>query len=417
MTLRALSSLLLPAAAVLAQVPTDAVLVLEAATMVTEPNYRLVDAFGRGQTELRGQNVFTLPSPTSVAVDPAQPGYYWFQTDTSSLPGTWRSELGPLAQIGTTTWGAWSTVACERVEAGLTRLFTLRAGAVESRLKVGGAPTILFTLPNAVDLAAIGSRLYVASHGAGVPAPVVEYDLLTGLSRTVGSYADVRSIAASPLVPELCLGLSNGDLQRVDVASGAITSSVASGLGAIVAVGYTRFGSLVWADSQQLWSELAPGAPVFTSSLAIRDVGTATGLTASVVPYGEGCGAGALVRWSAPTLPVLGNAAFQLGLRQAPVASFGILMLGASRTFAGTFGAPLPIDLSPIGANGCTLLVDPVVLFAVATDLLGAGNQPFPIPGTPSLAGIEWSGQWLVPDASVGSLGLATSEGVALLLL
>jgi hypothetical protein len=59
------------------------------------------------------------------------------------------------------------------------------------------------------------------------------------------------------------------------------------------------------------------------------------------------------------------------------------------------------------------LLVDPLVLALRTTDVFGETDQPLPIPATPSLAGIEVSGQWFVPDAAVGSLGFAASAGLA----
>lgn len=397
-----------------AQIPIDSVLVLESQSQVTSPNYRLVDSLGRGSTTLRNQSVFVQPSPTSVAVDPAAAGAFWFQTATSSLPGTWRSELGRLARLGTTQWGPWSTVACDRVEVTATRVLTLRNGAVESRPKAGGAATTLFTLPGAVDLAAQGTFVWVASGGAA--SALVEWNLATSQLRTIGTFAAVSSVAASPFGGELCLGTTLGDLVRVDIATGAVIGTTPTGLGPIVAVGYTRYGTLVWASAQQLWSEFVPSAPIFVSNAAIVDFGVSTTDTASIVPFGAGCGLAANATWEAPSLPFLGNAGFSLGVRSAPANAYAVLMLGASRTLSSVFGAALPADLAPIGAAGCSLLVDPLVLFALPTNGSGAADQPFPIPNTPGLTGVEWVGQWLVPDAGIGSLGLAASEGVAFVL-
>jgi len=401
--------------ALTAQIPADAVLVLEAQAQINAPNYRLVDALGRGGTVVRNQSVFVQPSPTSVAIDPTAPGYFWFQTATTSLPGTWRSEFGRLARLGQTQWGPWATVACDRVEVSATQVLTLRNGAVEARPKAGGPATTLFTQPAAVDLAVRGSLLYVASNGFA-STDLVEFDLVANTLRTIGSYPGARCVAASPFGAEVCVGTAFGDLLRIDVASGAVLGTTPTGLGPIVAVGYTRYGTLVYASAQELWSELAPVNPILVSTAAITDFGVTQTDTASIVPFGAGCGVVTAASWEAPSLPFLGNAAFRLGIRSAPANSFAVLLLGASRTFSSVFGAALPADLAPIGAAGCSLLADPLVLFAVPTNGSGAGDQPFPLPNTPGLAGAEWVGQWLVPDAAIGPLGLASTEGAAFVL-
>lgn len=254
-------------------------------------------------------------------------------------------------------------------------------------------------------------EVQVQPHGAAL-APLVEYDTATATQRLVGNYVGVRAIAASPVAPELCLGLQNGDLVRIDIATGAVIATTPTGLGPIVAVGYTRFGTLVWADATQLWSELVPGGPVWVSGSAIVDFGIGVASTASVTPFGVGCGLGAAAEWSSNSLPVLGNAGFALGLGSAPVNAFAVLALGGSRYFSAALGA-LPFSLQGLGAPGCELLVDPQVLLLLTTNAVGAATQVIPIPVAPGLAGLEFVGQWFVPDAGVGALGLAGTVGVA----
>lgn len=398
-----------------AQIPTDTVLVLQSTSSVTVPNYRFVDVRGGGDAPLSDQNVFLQPSPVSVAVDPVDPAQFFFQANTSSLGGTWRTQVGLLGSSGQTSWGPWFQGAGTRLEVGASRVFALRLGNVEScsRVPGGAPPAVLFPLASAVDLAVNGSLLYAASFDPGVPAPLVEYDTTTATQRLVGSYVGVRAVAASPIVPELCLGLQNGDLLRVDLATGAVLSTTPTGLGSLVAVGYTRFGTLVWADAQQLWSELVPTAPVYVAATPIVDFGVAAVATASVVPFGPGCGLGALASWSANGLPTLGNAGFQLGLVDGPASSLAILALGGSRYFASGLGLALPLDLQGLGASGCDLLVDPQVLLAKVTNPAGGATQVVPIPATPALAGSEFVAQWFVADAGVGPLGLAGTAGVA----
>jgi hypothetical protein len=401
---------------VLAQMPTDAVIVLEATSSATELNYRLVDLFGRGNTPVRGQSAFLQPPPVSVATDPAQAGAFWFQANPSSLAGTWRCDVGSLATITQSTWGAWLRTAGERVECGLSTVFTLRAGVVEACAKAAGAPqtpTTLFTLPQAIDLAVQEPLLYVASFDPNTPSALVEYHLTTGTQRIVGSYLGVRAIAVSPVTGELLLGTVSGDLVTVDAANGAVTSTTPATTGPLVAVGYSRFGTKVYATSNELWSELGPQQPIYTSTRPITDLGVTRLPTASVVAFGNGCGLGTTARWAATGLPLRGNSGFQLQLRGGVANAFTLFALGTSRAFASQLGVPLPFDLQPLGAPGCPLLVDPQTSLFRTTNVAGEAVVPVPIPNAQSLVGFEFAAQWLLPDPSSGSLGLAVTEGAA----
>lgn len=403
------------AVSLVAQVPTDAALILQDAPG-TNPNYALADVFGRGSTPVAGQNVILTPPPNSVATDPVLGTDFYFLS-ASAFAGAWRVRLGALATFQQSVWGPWQQQVCQRLEVGTTRVVTLRNGAVESSPKLSLAPVqpvLLFQLPGAVDLAVAEPFVYVASNVGGGLSPLVEFHLQNGTQRTIGNYANVRSLALSPASSELCLGLASGDLERIDVATGATISSQPTGLGSIVAVAYTRFGSLVYADAQTVWSELSPGAPIYTSSTTIFDVGVSQVPIASSTPYGSGCGAATTSDWAVTGAPTVGNASYTVGLRQGVPSSFAVLALGDSRSASSVFGAPLPIDLSGLGDPGCQLLVDPLVLAALPTDASGSANLPLPIPAAAILAGVEWSAQWVQPDAAIGPFGLVTSRGLAI---
>ena len=398
----------------IAQVPTDAIVVLETQSQVTAPNWHFVDPFGGGSTLMRNQSVFLQPSPLSVAADPVDPDNFFWLAATASLPGAWRTTVGRLAVAGTSLWGAWLRVAGDRIECGAQDVFTLRAGLVEKSARLAGinpnAVTPLFNLPNAVDLAATASHLYVVASGGGT---LIEYSLTTGQQRVVGSYPGARSLAASPAASLLCVGTDSGELWTVDIASGAIVAIQNTGLGAIRAVAFTRFATRVWSTGTEVYSELAPGAPVYVSSTSIADIAVTSALTASVTPFGAGCGLGSGLVWTAPALPTLGNATFSLGLQGAPASAFALLALGGSRLFASSLAAPLPLPLAPLGAPGCALLADPTVVLLRPTGPSGAASQTVPIPALPALAGIEFAAQWFVPDGAIGPFGWSGSEGVA----
>jgi hypothetical protein len=304
-------------ATAVAQVPTDAIVVLET-SVPSGLNYKYVDVLGRGITTVLGQNVFLQPPPVSVATDPTGAQYFFFQANPSSLAGTWRFGTGLLGRIASAQWGSWLRVAGERVEVGSTRVFTLRSGIVESYAKVPPATIVpatqLFTLANAIDLAVAEPFLYVASNSGG-SSVVVEYDLVQSTQRVIGNYFGVRSIAVWPAGAELTLGLQSGDLQRINIVNGATISTTPTGLGQLIAVGYSRFGSLAYTDGLQLWSELVPTGPLYVSNTTIRDFGVATWPVATATPFGSGCGLGAPITWSVPAAPALGNSTFTLGLR------------------------------------------------------------------------------------------------------
>lgn len=399
-------ALLVTCAAITAQVPTDTVLLLETPSSLTSPYYKLVSVFGYGNTTLRAQNTFL--QVTSIATDPTNATRYFYQSGASSLAGTWQSDLGRLAVIGQNQWGPWSQTPASRLEVGLQQIFTLDAGNVFQVAKAGGTPAPLLSQQGAVDLAVVDPFVYVLSNDPNAPAPIVEYNLLTNASRTLTSIAGARSIAASPVTNELCVGLDNGDLVRIDRTTGNSNGATPTGLGPIVAVGYTRLGTIVYSDAVTLWSELAPTAPIYTSPTTILDFGIGLPPTASVVPFGEGCGLGQSWSWATNSLPHPGNANFQLGGRNLPGNHAALLTLGTNRTYASTLMAALPWDLAPLGAPGCMLLADPAAAIILLTNAAGETNMTIPIPLAGSLVGLEFSGQWW----SSYNNTIALSEGV-----
>ena len=101
------------------------------------------------------------------------------------------------------------------------------------------------------------------------------------------------------------------------------------------------------------------------------------------------------------------------GVKQGSRAS-AVAKSSVWRAASSLLGAPLPIDLSALGAPGCQLLVDPLVLLAQPSNVFGEADQPLPIPAAPILSGVEWSAQWVQPDPLIGPFGLVTSRGLAL---
>lgn len=129
-------------------------------------------------------------------------------------------------------------------------------------------------------------------------------------------------------------------------------------------------------------------------------------------PFGHGC-AGAL---PAPVLvgfgePARGNTNFALEL-QAPPSGFALLWVGFSKR-SGLALPPLPFDLTPLGAPGCTVFAEPRVLSAHAVPASGVVRLPLGIPNLPALHQLTLftQGAALVPGAN--PLGALLSNAVA----
>ncbi len=84
--------------------------------------------------------------------------------------------------------------------------------------------------------------------------------------------------------------------------------------------------------------------------------------------------------------------------------------------------SPSPLDLTPIGAPGCTFAVEPwAVLPAVpvfpATTSFGYAWAEYPIPNQPQLAGASFASQWFELDAPPNNtLGVVLSDAIEITL-
>lgn len=409
------------AAPLAGQVPTDGIVLFTIAGPFAPTSSVLVDANGGGTSDLfLGFTPLSFTPPTAVGTDPTNASSLWFLNDEGTLEaGIQRSQIGLLAtSVGAPSGFAWTQTGGTRLRVGQSRVFTLRSGGVvEATSKAGGAPFVVLTQPNAVDLAVLGNLVYVACRDTAnpaAPAPLLEYNLLTGQPRVVGSYADVRRVAVRRTPGRVAIGTGSGDVREIDTSNGTVVASL-SAAAAIDALAYTAAGTIVYAVANlggfQVFSSVLP-APLYSGSGILLDLDVAVARAATVTSYGAGCGGGAAVSFAALTAPTLGNASFALDAITAPANLPLVWFFGASRTLSATFG-PLPVSLGALAA-GCDLLVDPIVPLPVFADAAGRASLPLPIPAAPALAGAEWSGQAFVFDPSVGPLGFAGSRGVAL---
>jgi hypothetical protein len=107
------------------------------------------------------------------------------------------------------------------------------------------------------------------------------------------------------------------------------------------------------------------------------------------------------------------NTAFHVTLDRALPNSVAVLFLGSNSQWN---GIPLPLDLTPAGAPGCTLLVSATGIQTVGTTAGGLGLATLVIPGDPSLVGTRFYNQFAVLDPAANALQLAFSNGGAALI-
>lgn len=106
--------------------------------------------------------------------------------------------------------------------------------------------------------------------------------------------------------------------------------------------------------------------------------------------------------------PMLGNT-FSRDLRSCPPAAMFIHMIGFSNTLAGGV-TPLPFDMSVVGAPGCTINVDPVILIVGVTDATGAANLLTTIPSSMVFRGFVWYDQCIVNNPAANPFGVQISN-------
>jgi PKD repeat protein len=129
--------------------------------------------------------------------------------------------------------------------------------------------------------------------------------------------------------------------------------------------------------------------------------------------FGAGCPSSqALVsRQVVQSLPKLGGT-LSVDMTNLPV-DVGIVVVGLSNTLS-AFG-PLPIDVTPIGMNGCSLRASlDATVVVVGTG--GTGNWSFAIPSAATLVGFQLFTQTLVFDAPANPFGCVLGDAHAALL-
>lgn len=115
-------------------------------------------------------------------------------------------------------------------------------------------------------------------------------------------------------------------------------------------------------------------------------------------------------------IPVLGNVGvpsistpFRVTLDKAIPNRPALLILGFSDQ--SWLSIPLPLDLTPAGANGCSLLTGFEFANAIVSDASGQGSFQYAFPNDKNLIGVVFYNQFGVFDSPANSLGLVFSNG------
>ncbi|MEO6594382.1 MAG: hypothetical protein ABIP94_06485, partial [Planctomycetota bacterium] len=116
-----------------------------------------------------------------------------------------------------------------------------------------------------------------------------------------------------------------------------------------------------------------------------------------------------LVRQFTSEVPTLGNT-FARQVTLCPPNAPYILMQGFSSTTANGGAVILPYDMTGVGAPGCTINVDPLVLTVGMTDATGVADLIFLLPSSASLRGMVVFDQVIVQNLLANAFGVQVSN-------
>jgi hypothetical protein len=160
-------------------------------------------------------------------------------------------------------------------------------------------------------------------------------------------------------------------------------------------------------DSWGFWgpNSATPGVPfrLFVNAPAVSSLGSGCAGKDSHVPV-----------LGASTSAATGTN-FVLQLHNAPTGTVALILIGSSST--NWLGLPLPLDLAGVGAPGCFLRTNVLLLLSAVTTGTGSGGgsaiTTLAVPQDASLRGAVLYSQELVLDASANAAGLTVTNALA----
>jgi hypothetical protein len=167
---------------------------------------------------------------------------------------------------------------------------------------------------------------------------------------------------------------------------------------------------LVWGDDTYLQHRISPLAPGTTMTRIDAGDHFTLALFASGVANwsGEGCGV--------KTIPLVGETSPRIGqpftVRIGIEPNWPTLLLTGASNLVSSLG-PLPLDLSPVGATGCTLRVSPDLALPVDPQ---TGRATLHVPNDPALVAALFYQQTLMAVPGVNRAGLLLSNALTVLI-
>lgn len=324
---------------------------------------------------------------------------------------------------------------CHRYGQDLFFTVNDKAAGLYRRSISGGAAQLVYRINHAFDIAVLNGKVYVTTWEQNqAKSELWEVDL-SGAAPS----AKTITLDAGSLVPPqkfkalatygwegnatyLLLGGDQGKLWWVDptlVFRNCFTTTFGTpqGVAEAIALHPDRRIGVVVATQSGLYTQSGyntGGSPFYKTSNTIRDIAVLGG---GMESFGSACaGAAGEPRFAVDVdgWPHLGNANFGFGLADAAAQRTALLVLGTSRSTWGAVSLPLKLDV--MGASGCFLNVEMLLVTGLSTDAQGEARQGAPIPNQASLRGQELYAQWAVAEPGANPAGLVSTAGLRLVL-
>lgn len=318
-------------------------------------------------------------------------------------------------------WGLSSTGAAQNCDAVFIATSTPIAVAITKtpehcpRFGWLSGTTVFATAPGSVVVQ--GATWSFQSWSNGGSSLTTTLVLAPGINIVVATYQQQGATAS------LTVGSTNPSsgvhvtVSRPDISNNSTGFTPASFAYAQPTTTYMIVPAVVAGAPFRRW--LLNGTPAGSLPTILVSVGASTSLTAEytqlvpggLVAFGAGCRGshGVALTHTASGTPLVAGAV-TYALAAALPATPTVFMVGVSDRRL--FQLPLPFEATPLGAPGCWLYCDHVVMLPGRADSNGTQSIPVAVPDDPSLIGGRIFSQFFAVDPTGNAAGLTSSNAV-----